>query len=528
MSGSDGEPRQAVVRPGQPNILFITLDQWRADCIGALGHPVVRTPAIDGLTRRGVTFLRHFAGAAPCSPARACLYTGLHQETNRVVRNGTPLDARHLTLAQALRAHGYDPTLFGYTDIAADPRRFAERDPALRTYEGILPGMSVGVALPEHLGPWAAWLKSRGHAIPNPRTDLWLPRDRASAFGFGAPIWSAEETQAAFLVDALIGWIDTQPAGWCAHLSLLAPHPPWILPDPYRTLYHRDDGPDFVRARDWDSEWQGHPFAAVADGMLKAAKFIPGTTGSTRDWSEAEARQARALYWGLVSEADAQLGRLFATLDQLGLSDQTLIVLTADHAEQAGDHFLWGKLGFYDQSYAIPLIIAAPWWPAPHGERVNAFTEAVDVMPTLLDLIGGKAIDHLDGVSLAGYCDGVSPTSAKTAARWSFDFRFSPGAPAPHDVAMEDASLSVLRTATAKYVHSPSMPPLMFDLANDPQERINVAADPAYRDLRLEMAEALLAQRSRHLDRRLTGITLEPTEGAVTRRRRPSNTMPRA
>lgn len=112
-------------KPNRPNVLLITCDQWRGDCLSAAGHPTVETPNADALAREGVMFARHFAGAAPCSPARACLYTGLYQMNNRVCRNGTPLDARHDNLALAARRLGYEPTLFGYTDVAPDPRLHA-------------------------------------------------------------------------------------------------------------------------------------------------------------------------------------------------------------------------------------------------------------------------------------------------------------------------------------------------------------------------------------------------------------------
>src|SRR5690606_775984 len=96
---------------GRPNILLITCDQWRGDSLGLAGHPVGRTPSADALARDGTAFLRHYAGTAPCSPARACLYTGLYQMTNRVCSNGTPLDDRHDNIARAARRAGYDPTL---------------------------------------------------------------------------------------------------------------------------------------------------------------------------------------------------------------------------------------------------------------------------------------------------------------------------------------------------------------------------------------------------------------------------------
>jgi arylsulfatase A-like enzyme len=104
------------------NILFITVDQWRGDCLSALGHPIVRTPHLDALAAEGVLFRRHFANAVPCGPSRASLHTGMYLQNHRSGTNGTPLDARHTNWAKELRAHGYDPVLVGYTDTAQDAR----------------------------------------------------------------------------------------------------------------------------------------------------------------------------------------------------------------------------------------------------------------------------------------------------------------------------------------------------------------------------------------------------------------------
>jgi len=125
------------------NILFITADQWRGECLGFAGHPVVRTPHIDALAADGTAFLSHYSNAAPCSPARACLYTGLYQMTNRVVCNGTPHAHRFDNVALAARRVGYTPMLFGYTDQSADPTILPPGDPRLKTYEGVLPGFDI-------------------------------------------------------------------------------------------------------------------------------------------------------------------------------------------------------------------------------------------------------------------------------------------------------------------------------------------------------------------------------------------------
>ena len=106
----------------RPNILLITLDQFRGDCLSAAGHPVVRTPNLDRLAASGARLARHYSQATPCSPGRACLYTGTYQLNNRVVSNGTPLDDRFDNVARAARRAGYAPALWGYTDQGIDPQ----------------------------------------------------------------------------------------------------------------------------------------------------------------------------------------------------------------------------------------------------------------------------------------------------------------------------------------------------------------------------------------------------------------------
>ena len=111
----------------------------------------------------------------------------------------------------------------------------------------------------------------------------------------------------------------------------------------------------------------------------------------------------------MISEIDAQLGRIWAAVKERGDWDDTIVVLTSDHAEMMGDHLMLGKGGFFDGSYHIPLIIRDPRRRKTGGRQVDAFTEAVDIMPTLLDLAGGDIPPHLDGHSLAPFLDGDEP-----------------------------------------------------------------------------------------------------------------------
>ncbi len=126
-------------RPG--NVLLIVADQWRWDCLSALGHPTVRTPHLDALAAEGTLFASHFTQASPCGPARASLLTGLYLMNHRSVANGTPLDQRFDNLAWAARRQGLTPFLFGYTDASPDPRFRAPADPDLDELRGRAAGL---------------------------------------------------------------------------------------------------------------------------------------------------------------------------------------------------------------------------------------------------------------------------------------------------------------------------------------------------------------------------------------------------
>src|SRR5215217_6006118 len=208
----------------QPNILLITLDQFRADCLSVAGHPLVRTPNLDELAADGVRLANHYAQASPCGPGRAALYTVTYQMNNRVVANGTPLDARFDNIAHAARRAGYQPTLFGYTDQGIDPRLAdGPDDPRLNTYEGILPGFDVEVHLPTESEPWMAWLESLGYDLP----------DDAQVALEQEPTRPAEHGISAFLTDHLISWMGRRDEPWFAHASYLRPHPPYAAAGPW-------------------------------------------------------------------------------------------------------------------------------------------------------------------------------------------------------------------------------------------------------------------------------------------------------
>jgi arylsulfatase A-like enzyme len=462
-----------------------------------------------------VTFLNHYANAAPCSPARACLYTGLYQMTNRVVRNGTPHAHRFDNVALAARRAGYTPTQFGYSDQSADPTIVPAGDPRLLTYEGVLPGFDVRVKLPEDERAWLSWLRAQGVDFPN-REVAHLPVGATARISNAPPAYSADQTQTAFLANEFIRWLGEQDSKWFAHLSFLRPHPPFIVPAPYNTMYSPDDVGSFRRAATPQADAAVHPLVALAHRATGLEHFVMGGSGPVAGLSDAEFRQIKATYFGMISEVDAQLGRVFEAIKSVGQWNDTLVIFTSDHAELMGDHYLLGKGGYHDQSQHTPLVIHDPRSSA-RGKTVTAFTEAVDIYPTLLEAMEVEPGHVADGSSLRPWYAGT-PERWRDAAHWEFDFR---------DVARQSAetalgidslglNMSAIRTDKWKYVHFADLPPLLFDLEADPDNLENLAGRPEYATVQLEMAEKLLTWRARHLDQTLALKELTP-QGVVTR-----------
>lgn len=505
----------------KPNVLFITADQWRGDAVGYAGHPRVKTPVLDALASESTVFLRHFGQATPCSPSRACLYTGLYQMTTRVVRNGTPLDQRHDNIAKMMRRAGYDSTLLGYTDQAVDPRTTSGADPWLTTYEGVLPGFTPRLRLPEENGPWLSWLASRGHPMPADKWDVYLPVSGPSpTVSTAPPRYSAEETETAFITNEFLRFASEQKKPWFAHVSFLRPHPPFIVPEPYNTLFDPADSLPFNRLATAADDAALHPLVAYIHGKTKRAEhYVIGAGPDTvASWSDADFRALRAIYWGMIAEVDAQLGRIVAGLKASGAWDNTILVFTADHGEMMGDHWALGKFGFFDPATHVPLLIRDP--RRAGGHRVARFTESIDIVPTILELVGAENPGFLDGRALTAYLDGGEPAEPRDAAIWEYDFRevATGGAQRYFDLPLDALNMATIRTERFKYVHFGGLPPLLFDLVEDPAETIDRSRDPSLAGVRLELAERMLDWRARHLDRRLTGM--EITAGGLVEVRR--------
>ncbi len=241
------------------NVLLITADQWRADCLSSRGHPCVATPHLDALARDGVAFTRHYCQAVPCGPSRASLHTGLYLMNHRSATNGTPLDRRHDNWAQIVRGAGYDPVLFGYTDTSPDPRDYPRGSSGADD-------LRRGAAGPAHRNVaddgrhhvvGAVVARARRHRFRRDRSTC-TTRKRTSSSSRTAVRnprrcgCAREHHDTFFMTDQVIDYLTQRREPWCVHLSLLRPHPPWIAPAPYHARYPPDDAagirPRAVRA----------------------------------------------------------------------------------------------------------------------------------------------------------------------------------------------------------------------------------------------------------------------------------------
>jgi len=484
------------------NVLLITADQWRGDCLGVIadagpGGMPARTPVLDTFARDAVLFRRHYCQATPCGPSRAALLTGTYAFNNRSIQNGTPLDARHQTVAQLARRVGYRPLLFGYSDTSVDPRTVPPGDPRLLTYEGVAPGFEAGCLLLEDGGPWLDHLARRGYGR--------LTLDEIYAGPLGDPaLYAAEDSETAFLTDRFLDFLKRRPkAPWLAHLSYIKPHPPWVAAAPYNMMIERSAIPPARRATHLAQEAARHPYlAALLEQPFSG--WMGRTFNRPADLTDAILAELRGVYLGLVAELDRQLGRVLGQLAATGALDETLVVVTADHGEMLGDGWQLGKQGFRPEAFHVPLIIRHPARQRA-GHVVDAFTEHVDLVPTILEAIGITPPRQCDGRSLAPLLLGDVPRDWRDGVVYEHDFRDLEGGWHRTALGLDDdaCGIAVRRTSDRLYAHFAGLPALCW--AIDAAGEIRPIDDPA---VQLAEAQALLSHRMAHAERRLTGCLL--------------------
>ena len=499
----------------KPNILFIMADQLRWDYLGCAGHPHIKTPNIDALARRGVRFDRAFVQSPVCGGSRMSFYTGRYNITHGATYNNFPLRIDEWTIGDYLRPKGYRTALVGKTHFKPDVESLtrlgisANNDPGIQAIACGFEEFERDDGLhPEQSNPtdlaYNQWLRQLGYGGDNP----WHTHANSVEGDNGEVLsgWSmrnarrparvrAEHSETAYMTNRALDFInETGDTPWCLHLSYIKPHWPYIAPAPYHAMY----GTEHVLPANRSTHERAHPHPVVA-AFMKHEESV--------NFSRDEVRTAVIpTYMGLITEFDHHLGRVFAHLEKRGLAEDTVIVVTSDHGDYLGDHWLGEKELFHEEVVRIPMIIMDPRVAADatRGRVVDDLVEAIDLVPTFVELAGASPAPHrLEGASLVPLLQGEPPPTWRTAAHCDSDFvlrhaRRTLGLPP------SEGRGFMVRTKRWKYVHFERFPPQLFDLDTDPREQTDLGTSAAHEAIRGEMKDRMISW----LSSRKTRITI--------------------
>lgn len=421
------------------NVLVIICDQLRYDALACHGNPYVQTPNIDRLAARSVNFTNVFTSAPVCSPARHSLISGLYPFAHGVVDNGIKPVRSLETAADRLNAAGYRSVHISSVPGKANPN-YGFEAAAPKDLDSILSEENRRIVEWEKTKPIR-----RRTAGPSTRT-------KEEHKGFQ----SAE--RAVQLIE------EAAAAGETFHLwvGIHEPHPPFYPPKPF---FEKFDQSQF-KLPEKPSESAPAPHPSILD---KQREWI--------DLTDAQKRQMFAGYYGLVEMADQFVGMVLDTVARLNLTDDTLIVLTADHGEQMGDHGLYLKFVLREQSVHVPFMIAHPKL-AP-GVR-HELVAHVDLYPTLCDMTGTEIPENIHGRSIRPLLE-----NGDTPDHWR------------EEVISQINGHIMIRTGEWKLNVYDGEPGELFHLPNDPQEFCNLIRDSEYAevvDRLLKKLEANMAQ----------------------------------
>ncbi len=519
-----------------PNILFIMADQLRADYLGCAGHPVLKTPNIDALAADGVMFSRAFCQGPVCGSSRASFYTGRYMASHGSTYNNVPLAAGEWTLGDHLAPLGYRTVLVGKTHMVADREGMARLgvDPAspagvligeagfepFERDDGLHPDISLNPAL-----RYNRWLNELGYKSENPWHEIANAAEGADGEVLSGwylrnanlPARVREEhSETAYMTDRAMAFIEEagEDSPWCLHLSYIKPHWPYMAPDPYHALYAAED---ILPANRVEAEREhAHPVVSAFREHDEGVNFS----------REGVRRTVIPTYMGLIAQLDAHLGRLFDFLKTRGLWDNTVIVFTSDHGDYLGDHWLGEKELFHEESLRLPLIIRnpAPGADATRGRTEDALAEAIDLIPTFVEMAGGEVTGQvLEGRSLqpllsGDASNGATPAGWREAVFSEADYAFRP-ARLTLGVAADRARATMVRTEDWKMVEYEGFGCELYDLRNDPLEQVDLGGDTGHEAVRAELG-GRIADWRRHLRNRTTMDDAEVARRTGTARKR--------
>ncbi len=440
----------------RPNVLLICADHWGGRFIGKLGHPDVLTPTLDRLIENGIAFGNAYTATPSCIPARREIMTGAHSPTHgdRVFDETLPMPDLP-TLAQTFRDAGYQAYSVGKLHVYPQRDRIGFDD-TLINEEGR-----------HHLGlsrdDFEMFLAEQG--FPGQELAHGVGNNDHTVRPWHLPEYCHPTNWTAREMSKVIARRDpTRPAFW--HMSFNHPHPPLAPLDAYLNIYRGID----VRMP-FMGEWAKDVHEIPA---LRLRPHGPDT------YSEEAARLARQAFYALITHVDHQIGLVIGMLREQGIADDTVILFTADHGDMLGNHGLYNKSVFYEDSARIPMVLV------PHAGRDDLGNDRVDqrlaaqadVFPTLMELCGLPTPGTVEGLSLIG----SEKRGHLYGEHWEDHYATR---------MIRDSRYKLIYYAAGNHFQ-------LFDLQDDPDELCDVSGDLAH-------AEAL---------RRLTGLLVSRLYGS--------------
>jgi len=426
----------------RPNVLIIMSDQHNPHLMAHAGDAYVRTPGLDRLAESGVSFSNAYCAAPLCVPSRMAFMTGQYPTDLQIWTNGGIL-SNVPTFAHQLSLAGWETTLCGRMHFNGPDQHHGFERRLVGDVSGALRRLTSGL----FEGVWA-------HAGCGQSYEGLCD----NAVGPGQATYSAYD---ADVTARACAYIRSHPGGgepFCLVVGLLLPHNPYVCPKALFEEY-MDKLPAAERV------------GAFPEGEHPAVLSLRRFRGTDRITPD-QARRARAAYYGLVTRMDENIGRIMDSLDEKGLTEETVVVYTSDHGELNGEHGLWWKDSFYEGSVGVPMI-----WSRPGHFRTNHCADAVvsllDVGPTLSELVGAEPLPGARGRSLIPWLE-----IGSEVGDWP-DTAFA------ETYARGQRPARMIRSGRWKlnayhgYAH-----PQVFDVAADPDEANDLGAHPDYADVR--------------------------------------------
>jgi arylsulfatase len=465
------------------NLVLICTDQQRRDGVGCSGNPAVETPRLDGLASQGLRFERAYVANPICMPNRMSLFTGCYPRNHGTWTNGLIGAPELPLLSQVLADNGYETGSIGKL-------HFMPYGGGDRGWESAARWDRLGDDFDWH-GPYGGFGHvelSIGHTSARAHYGRWF-REHGGTDGLLAPGPDEVRPLPEALHDSV--WVGERSASFIrAHQDR-----PFFLFASFPDPHHPFDPPRSLAVKYAEKDRAGAlpgPIGGPEDLVSRPAHYAQHFRGGWHRRGpvpeahpsgppEDVVRRRRSNTAAMIELIDRGVGSILDALDECGLADDTLVVFTSDHGELLGDHGLWYKGPFfYEGLLGVPLIVRGP------GVRTgtsSALVSTIDLMPTLLDMLGVSRPPTVDGRSIAGHLrDAGVPTRARCLVEYRNGFGEA------------DRAAMALITDTLKYVRYEDGARELTDLGADPEERRNCEADPLYTKTVHEMEHALFSE----------------------------------